>query len=261
MKHPAVTSWLTTVASTPAMRTLGAKHFFTKQSQRTWSVFNASSTSALSQIPPTKPAGQFFTRPSVDLAILPSSSFFSIVEQKGDTKTHSGWSVLHTSVSAGQMEYVSLLIDRGADITCRSKLGWSPLDIAVHEATSPEIISLLLGKGADPHAQDIEGYTALCWAAENPRDFACRLLLEQGVKVDSVPLWGYESTPLTTAASMLHVGVVRILIEAGADPNIIGSFGQAALDFAANDPGSGTPCLVAGPIITFQLPNRYSKVA
>ncbi|EXM19165.1 Ankyrin repeat [Fusarium oxysporum f. sp. vasinfectum] len=238
MKHPAVTSWLTTVASTPAMRTLGAKHFFTKQSQRTWSVFNASSTSALSQIPPTKPAGQFFTRPSVDLAILPSSSFFSIVEQKATRR-----------------------LTRVGPFCTLLKLGWSPLDIAVHEATSPEIISLLLGKGADPHAQDIEGYTALCWAAENPRDFACRLLLEQGVKVDSVPLWGYESTPLTTAASMLHVGVVRILIEAGADPNIIGSFGQAALDFAANDPGSGTPCLVAGPIITFQLPNRYSKVA
>ncbi|KAK7584456.1 hypothetical protein V3481_010789 [Fusarium oxysporum f. sp. vasinfectum] len=239
MKHPAVTSWLTTVASTPAMRTLGAKHFFTKQSQRTWILHEALS-------------GPGHT-PIVKLLLDRGA--------KGDTKTHSGWSVLHTSVSAGQMEYVSLLIDRGADITCRSKLGWSPLDIAVHEATSPEIISLLLGKGADPHAQDIEGYTALCWAAENPRDFACRLLLEQGVKVDSVPLWGYESTPLTTAASMLHVGVVRILIEAGADPNIIGSFGQAALDFAANDPGSGTPCLVAGPIITFQLPNRYSKVA
>lgn len=153
-----------------------------------------------------------------------------------NTKTHSAWSVLHTAVDAGRLDYVELLIDRGADITCRSKAGCNPLDIAVHEATSPEIISFLLEKGADPHAQNIEGYTALDWAAQSPRDFTCRLLLEQGVKVDTIPLCGYGSTPLNTAASMHHVEVVRLLIEAGADPTIVGSFGQSALDFAANDP-------------------------
>ncbi|KAF4495276.1 nucleoside phosphorylase domain containing protein [Fusarium agapanthi] len=140
---------------------------------------------------------------------------------KANSKNHSAWFVLHTAVDAEQLEYVSLLMDRGADITCRSKGGWNPLDIAVHDATLPEVISFLLQKGADPNAQSIEGHTA----AENPRGFACRLLLEQGVKVDSVPLWGYGSIPLNTAASRHHVEVT-----------IIRSFSQSALDFTPNDP-------------------------
>ncbi|MCH9020062.1 MAG: ankyrin repeat domain-containing protein, partial [Proteobacteria bacterium] len=56
----------------------------------------------------------------------------------------------------GRPAVVGLLIDRGADVNARAKRGWSPLLAAVRSLDG-RIIAELLGAGAAPDAADDDG--------------------------------------------------------------------------------------------------------
>ena len=78
-----------------------------------------------------------------------------------------------------------------------------------------------------------DGFTALHFAAFFGRHEAAALLIERGAEVDSLGRGWMTGTAMHSAVSRLHADVVRILLDAGANPNVRQSAGWTPLHAAA----------------------------
>ena len=99
-----------------------------------------------------------------------------------------------------------------------------------------------------------DGFTALHFAAFFGRHEAAALLIERGAEVDAFGRGWMTGTAMHSAVSRLHADVVRILLDAGANPNVRQSAGWTPLHAAAmnGDLASVELLLAAGadPIAT-----------
>ena len=75
---------------------------------------------------------------------------------------------LHYAAGYNKPEVVALLLDRGADIYARSTIGSTPLHFAAAYNT-PEVVALLLDRGAPFDALDNGDFTPLDYAKDNER--------------------------------------------------------------------------------------------
>jgi len=121
---------------------------------------------------------------------------------------------------------VKELLNNGVDPNCSDKAGRGPL-----LSFSPEIIELLIEKGARPNEQFNENrhsvLAGLCYAnsifkSKNTNQLSCiKLLIENGANVE----FGYEpsnETPLHHATAPMgneNIQVIRFLLEKKANPN------------------------------------------
>ncbi|MEW2513842.1 ankyrin repeat domain-containing protein [Streptomyces sp. NPDC046870] len=80
-------------------------------------------------------------------------------------------------------------------------------------------LRVLLAEGADPGASDAEGWTPLHFAAQAQAPAVVEVLLAAGAVVDAVDRHG--DTPLSRAVfcSRGEGRTIRLLLEAGADPD------------------------------------------
>ncbi len=113
--------------------------------------------------------------------------------------------------------------------------GATPAEAPVADAAQrgdAEAVRTLLRQGADPNAAQMDGLTALHWAALNNELDITQVLLYAGATVKPVTrVGGY--TPLHLASRAGHDVIVRALLEAGADPDEYTTTGVTALHFAA----------------------------
>lgn len=82
-----------------------------------------------------------------------------------------------------------------------------------------ETLRTLLDHGADIHAANRKGLTALSWAAGKGKEDAVRLLLERNAEVDHLTQNGF--TALLSSALNKHSGVVKLLVAAGAKVGVV----------------------------------------
>ena len=78
-----------------------------------------------------------------------------------------------------------------------------------------------------------DGFTALHFAAFFGRHEAAALLIDRGAEVDAFGRGWMTGTPVHSAVSRKHAEVVRILLDAGANPNVRQSAGWTPLHAAA----------------------------
>lgn len=99
-----------------------------------------------------------------------------------------------------------------------------------------------LTAGDDIAVADRQGFTALHFAAQQSRTEAVRALLEAGAPVDPQDRFG--NTPLWRAVfdSRGQVATVHLLLQAGADPDLVNEAGATPRDLARR---MGTPEVVA----------------
>jgi ankyrin repeat protein len=135
-------------------------------------------------------------------------------EQTGWTALHlvcsSGWYRLDPGRRNGLLAVARLLLDAGADFVSAvggRRDGWTPLRCAVAGAANPQIVALLLDRGAVPSDHDL--YLA-CFGGD--ADQSLRLLLERGPDMA-------QSVALSAPVSTGDTEAVRLLLDAGADPN------------------------------------------
>jgi ankyrin repeat protein len=181
---------------------------------------------------------------------------------------HSGQTALHKAAWSDQIECVRVLLEGGADVTMRDYGdNASALHGAAHYA-SVAIVRLLVEAGADVvGAGDDHQLGVLGWATclGRVREDVAAYLLQAGARLD---IWSaialgrvadvrafverdrglldarmsrneHRRTPLHHAAALNRRGMVRLLIDLGADVHTVDDTGATALTVAAlsgNDP-------------------------
>ena len=181
-----------------------------------------------------------------------------------------GFTPLHTAIGNRNVAAVTALLDAGADIEADAGGIWgTPLSRAAmrisgirnnRNAATMAIIDALLAAGADVNAVGEDGRTPLLNVLQDGRiglystnerlrgteatadsvvDLAVKLL-EAGADPDAPGGWG--QTPLHEAAEYRTPALVQALLDAGADPNATDRYGSSALHVAAR---AGTPEVIA----------------
>jgi len=141
-----------------------------------------------------------------------------------------GTTLLHTAAWACQEEAARLLIQRGADVTCRTEHELlTPLHFAALSGCVA-VAEALLEAGADVNAQDWLGQTALHFACEKDHSEMAKALVRAGANVNAIDREGL--TPLHVACINGDIGLVQLLVDAGADINMYSPQEGTALDCA-----------------------------
>jgi len=151
----------------------------------------------------------------------------SLLANKADINVREprrGQTALMWAIYFGHPGVAKVLIDRGADITTRSK----KLDMA---GFSPMVLEGYYNANVNVTPQG--GYTSLMFAARAGDLETARLLLELGANVNEVH--SEEGTALVIAAAKGYEDLAMYLLEQGADPNPADANGMAALHYAMRD--------------------------
>lgn len=163
-----------------------------------------------------------------------------------DKMDKEGLTKLYRASADGQADVVQQLLVQGADVNRKSfyagaknsegaKNGTTALH-AVANRGHFHIVKILVEKGANVNARDINGCTPLWLSCMEGYADIVRYLIANGADVDLSN--GYESrgytgsTPLMTASKFGRTDVVRILLDSGALVNKATWRGDTALDEA-----------------------------
>lgn len=148
-----------------------------------------------------------------------------------DAENQDGTTALLIAAREGSLELFELLLEAGANLYHKNKQEKTALLLSA-EGGQPEILKKLLSLGFDPNSNSYGGYTALIAAARYPE--LLRILLSAGAKVNfQISVGGGKNmTALEVAAQNGWTESVKVLIEAGADPNLFHSPGRLPLDKA-----------------------------
>ncbi|KAK7926467.1 hypothetical protein PG985_003465 [Apiospora marii] len=158
----------------------------------------------------------------------------------------------HMACYSGNFEALQALVSSGAKINLIDAQGFMPLHVAAARGHAV-IVEYLLKRGADPAASNLNGLTPLHIAVENRSEAVVRSLLRNNIDANFKA--GGEGirkgrTPLLLAALFSSTAVFRILMEHGADPQLVGDMGESPLHLAA-----ATGC---NEIIQFLLEKKVS---
>ena len=165
---------------------------------------------------------------------------------------------------AGNVELVRAALKCDSDINRQGESQATALVWTVRERSSSKenwsgrrsVADELLRAGADADIADDEGKTAMFWIVSHPvfpavirrgddpggsneeRMEISKLLIRHGAKVDIPSNSG--ATPLFEAARHGNLDAIRILVDAGADPNAVDKKGNnILLALVGNDPAHG----------------------
>lgn len=137
-------------------------------------------------------------------------------------KNSYGNPIIHHAVSGGNPEIVELLISKGADVNAKGQFD----RVALHYANKKGIAKILLAHGATVDAPTNYGETPLHWAASGVNGFGkevdlvefADILIAHGADVNRKTSEGRSyKTPLNYAAASNNLPVARLLIARGAD--------------------------------------------
>lgn len=140
--------------------------------------------------------------------------------------------ILEGGESAVSIQCCRLLLARGADVHLIDVDGNSLFSAAVMAVGPLHITELLLEYGANINAKNRMGCSALHFAALEGRADHAEVLIGWGIDIKATTAFG--STALHQACQSPDVETAKILIAAGADVNVSNVVGQSALLIAVD---------------------------
>lgn len=164
------------------------------------------------------------------------------------------------SAGFGNTKNLTCLLDNGADVNAiNDKTGGTAL-MAAARAGNTNAVRLLIERGADVNAVDKEDNTALKHAARIGHTDVARVLLEKGADVNAVTQDSLTVRILAARKDKELAGIVRLLMEHGAQLDIASPGGVPAQDSAAGHHNeiAASPCDTRTSEASFPTPLLYS---
>lgn len=143
----------------------------------------------------------------------------------------SGSTSLYFASMRNNPALIRVLVEAGADLELSGSLRTTPL-IAAAFMSNVKAVNSLIGFGANLNAQRTSEGTALIEAAVNDSVEIAQSLLQAGADVE---LAATSDTPFHIASRMASVGVMKVLLEFGANPAAVSDNGYTALINAAGN--------------------------
>ncbi|EHK47127.1 hypothetical protein TRIATDRAFT_217580 [Trichoderma atroviride IMI 206040] len=149
-------------------------------------------------------------------------------------KTWSGQSPLHLAARNGHLNLVRLLLESGSEVNGAGFHQATPLHSAA-EAKQTEIAKLLLQYGANVIATDSDGHPPLFFALRRNDINMAHLFI--AAAPDQIKQAGkyYKWLPLHFTAHFGIVESMRLLLDCGADPDLVSDLGSTALALATDN--------------------------
>lgn len=188
-----------------------------------------------------------FASPNGLTALQTAASVEKLPSQVLDLLLHSGAdpnarlreadTALHIAALKGRPDYVKRLIEAGAEVDAKNSRGETPLNLHCFWA-KPGVVEILLGAGADPtiattrpNGEEPEGTTPLHRVARR-EDGSAHLsaLIQAGAPLDLKD--GDGKTALGLAVTERNPKAVKMLLDAGANPNLGGPYQSPPLHAA-----------------------------
>lgn len=139
---------------------------------------------------------------------------------------------IHEACAIGLTEHVEMMLKQLPEVVDEiSTHGFTPLGIGTHFGQE-DIVRILLSKHADPNICSQNGYSVypLHTALSGQYNNIAKMLLESGAEVNVVQ--NSRITPLHLAAQQGNIDMIILLLENGADISIKTDYGMTASDLA-----------------------------
>lgn len=138
--------------------------------------------------------------------------------------------LLFSAADSGCLALEAELLDAGASVDARDRLGARPLSHAARFGNL-DVVDLLLARGAPIDARNLAGATALYAASERGHAAVVARLIERGADVKLTGRSGIS--PIAAAAYAGSDATVEILLAHGADGRIADETGKPPIVYAA----------------------------
>lgn len=156
-----------------------------------------------------------------------------------------------SAAAFGNLDSLRALLDQGAEVNATNARGATALMRAAYD---PDKVALLLEHGADVSSRSGFGTTALMLAARTSGSYrSVKALLERGAEVNATNHFG--ATALMAATASGDLATVRLLLEAGADPNAHPAASEAGFLFG----GARSPLMWAAFRGNLPIMNRLME--
>jgi ankyrin repeat protein len=142
--------------------------------------------------------------------------------------TPQGTTPLLQATEFGRIGIVRSLLAAGADVNLPDAQGSTPLMLAAR--TTPELVPVLVERGAHVDDVDTRGFTALLEAASNGHTETVGVLLDRGADINAAAVNGW--TALLFAVQTGHIETTELLIKRHANVNVKDTKGNTALMLA-----------------------------
>lgn len=140
---------------------------------------------------------------------------------------------IHEACAVGLTEQVQFMLEQKPEVINElSSHGFYPLGIAAHFGQE-EIVRILLLQHANPNAASKNGYQVfpIHAALSGQHDRIVKQLIEAGAEVNV--LQSSRTSPMHLAAQQGNIDLIIVLLEHGADISVRNEFGQTAADLAS----------------------------
>ena len=175
-------------------------------------------------------------------------------------KDYTGQTALFKAANNGHHEVVELLLQqKGIEPDAVSKDGFTPLLQAIFEIHQ-KVVKLLLDRAdVNPNQSDTTYNQTPLWMASTAGDEILSMFLERkDIKINGQSRWG--ETPLYQAIQRKRLSAAKMLLDAGADPNVPTHENKTALSWAAAENSEESiELLLKQPSIELDIPDKSGQ--